>query len=319
MAQVVENPDNIQIASEWSQPDVNIIKPFDFFESGDGYANAKALIILNQNITVCPVFFRKIWDSCELHICADGGSNKLLDFDSGFTPEYIVGDLDSATAETLQFYKNRGTSVIAQRSQYATDLDKAVALTNLYFNYKSKNETKQKQSLTFNDYLYSLNTNDGLCSENLKIASDNSENIKLVLLGAIGGRFDQTLNALSKLYQLNSTYSHIDSILLNPEHTEFILYLPKGKNFIKFPKIKESEEIEKFGTTFKKSKSRQRLRNVGILPMLAPTILRTSGLKWDVNNWESQFGMAMSTCNLQVGETGFGIETTSECFVNVEL
>ncbi|KAL6940693.1 hypothetical protein ACO0QE_004606 [Hanseniaspora vineae] len=35
------------------------------------------LIILNQDIDILPELFRKLWEKCDVRICADGGGNRL--------------------------------------------------------------------------------------------------------------------------------------------------------------------------------------------------------------------------------------------------
>jgi len=37
--------------------------------------------------------------------------------------------------------------------------------------------------------------------------------------------------------------------------------------------------------------------NVGIIPILGPTRITTSGLEWDVSDWPTEFGAQVSTSN----------------------
>ena len=69
------------------------------------------LIILNS-----PVFnlsiISHLWSSCRYKICADGGANRLFDTCitaskniDDFIPDFIVGDLDSARSEVIDYYR----------------------------------------------------------------------------------------------------------------------------------------------------------------------------------------------------------------------
>lgn len=56
-------------------------------------------------------------------ICADGGANNARKL--GLIPDFIIGDLDSITPETLLFYKNK--SVIKKiKRQNDTDIEKCI-------------------------------------------------------------------------------------------------------------------------------------------------------------------------------------------------
>jgi thiamine pyrophosphokinase len=55
-------------------------------------------------------------------VCADGGANKARPF--GITPHLIIGDLDSITQKTRQYFSS--VPVIRNPDQYNTDLEKAL-------------------------------------------------------------------------------------------------------------------------------------------------------------------------------------------------
>lgn len=69
------------------------------------------LIILNSpNIHFNTV--SQLWSSCRYKICADGGANRLFDLctsanknTNDFIPDFIVGDLDSARADVIDYYR----------------------------------------------------------------------------------------------------------------------------------------------------------------------------------------------------------------------
>ena len=65
----------------------------------------RALVVLNNGLGTEPMpLFRRIWDSSQLRICADGGANRLYDGTPSeerhrLIPDAIKGDLDSIRPE----------------------------------------------------------------------------------------------------------------------------------------------------------------------------------------------------------------------------
>jgi len=59
-------------------------------------------------------------------------------------------------------------------------------------------------------------------------------------------------------------------------------------------------------------------RHIGILPVGEPARITTSGLEWDVQDWETSFGGQMSTSNL-VREDVVRIETTGGVLFTIDL
>ena len=56
-------------------------------------------------------------------ICADGGANSAKQL--GITPDYIIGDLDSISAKSLIYYKNK-SKIIRIKRQNDTDIEKCL-------------------------------------------------------------------------------------------------------------------------------------------------------------------------------------------------
>ena len=85
------------------------------------------LIILNRPID-SPELFEKLLAVHDTIICSDGGANRLLKYsgersdggsngndrnDNSVNPNYIIGDLDSISKQTQQFYeKQKGVQII---------------------------------------------------------------------------------------------------------------------------------------------------------------------------------------------------------------
>ncbi|KAH3714512.1 thiamine pyrophosphokinase [Pelomyxa schiedti] len=92
-----------------------------------------AAIALN---TTLPPFFACVWLSAKLRICADGGANRVVEFfkhrqedPSMYYPHCIIGDLDSVTKETIEFFSPFGSQVVHVEDQDTDDITKALNYT----------------------------------------------------------------------------------------------------------------------------------------------------------------------------------------------
>ena len=81
------------------------------------------MIVLNQEINSEPLF-RRLVSLSKIIICADGAANRLRNFDSSITPDYIIGDFDSISDDTKTFYGN--VTQIRIENQDCTDFEKAL-------------------------------------------------------------------------------------------------------------------------------------------------------------------------------------------------
>jgi len=92
------------------------------------------LLILNNEFGVTKDVFCALWNACRLRMCADGAANKLFEqfddplYKTHFTPETIVGDLDSIRPDVRHFYKTRGSEIVESHDQSTTDAEKALRL-----------------------------------------------------------------------------------------------------------------------------------------------------------------------------------------------
>jgi thiamine pyrophosphokinase len=282
MGSVIENPEYITV----SRPEnANII---DVSRLTSPNVN-NALVILNQKISI-PII-DSLWRSYALKVCADGGANRLYDHFSDehtreqFIPQFIVGDLDSLRPEVGAWYVARGTRLIKQETQYATDLGKALQLIEIYYNNPEFDNME-------------IDTYDSLASIHLKLSS-NTEKIQILLIGGIDGRFDHTIQSISVLLKHSA-----GKITLNYlSNTDLILCVPKGLNFIDY-----SSNTSMFHGA-----------NCGLLPLAGKVTLRTSGLKWDVCDWESEVSGAVSSSNRFVGDQGAIIESSGDFVMSIEF
>jgi len=103
-----------------------------------------------------------------------------------YIPDAVIGDLDSARPEVLEYYKSKGSQVVHVESQDNTDLDKVLAFV----------------------------------AEKDDIAPTR----KIVIYGAFGGRVDQMFSAIGTLTRLQPT-TEVEVILMDSWST-MVLLLP---------------------------------------------------------------------------------------------
>lgn len=90
------------------------------------------LLVLNDNRPVSPLYERLI-SRAKSVICVDGGANyhrKFVEANKDrsnlLMPKLVIGDLDSASKETLTLFKQHGTEIILDPGQNTNDLEKAL-------------------------------------------------------------------------------------------------------------------------------------------------------------------------------------------------
>lgn len=213
-----------------------------------------ALLILNHDLPLLTSF---LWSKACCRICADGGANRVYDVIPSlfphedptrvrerYKPDVIKGDLDSIRPEVKEFYQTLGTKILDNsEDQDSTDLWKCVAYAV--------------------DSLHDI----------------KKGHMKLLVLGAFGGRLDHTLANVNTLY----LFREVRIVLLSDESMAFLL--PGGyKHEIRIDSSVEGPYC-------------------GLLPLGAPsTCTTTTGLKWDLNKTSLQFGGLISTSNIPMGD-----------------
>lgn len=252
-----------------------------------------ALIILNQQITIPRAEMVQLWGSYGLKLCADGGANRLYDFfedneRENFIPDFIVGDLDSLKDSVKQWYQCRGVRVIKQTTQYATDMHKCLDLIELYYDARDRGEELD---------LDQVDEHDGLIQRHSLLQKHHETQV--LMLGAIDGRFDHTIQSISTLIRKIESNPLLRMFYLT--HTDLIFVLPRGTNYVEYA-----------NTHFHGY-------NCGLLPLAGQTVLTTRGLKWDVTEWPSSLKGNVSSSNRFVGEKGIVVGCDCEIIVSVEL
>ncbi|SCU88527.1 LAMI_0D10418g1_1 [Lachancea mirantina] len=301
MEKVIENEERIDIDVEVELNDCYV--RLESYLRPEGQLSA--LLILNQKIDES-LGFEKLWNAYHVHVCADGGANRLYEYlgdeivRQKYIPHYIVGDLDSVRNEVLSYYREKGAIVIQQTSQYATDFDKCVKVLSAHF-FSTNFAHSVQNSSQFN---HGIDEERGI----LDIYTAERENwhvekVYLLVLNAIDGRFDQTIHSITQLYTLAHRDSYYQVGYLTPSD---LIFLVRSGGFT---------------ITYREKFLDQCIGNCGILPLGCPTtVLKTLGLKWDVENWSTSIESGkVSSSNRFVGRDRCYLDVQKPVVMNVEL
>ena len=134
----------------------------------------------------------------------------------------------------------------------------------------------------------------------VKKVCERLPNVQHVLvLGSIGGRVDQGIGLLGELYREQK---------FNHPNVRFWLFSEANVSTILSP-----------GITLIHTPLKERLitRNIGILSVYGPAKISTTGLEWDVEDWETEMGGQMSTSNHIISDD-ITVRTNSYVLFTVE-
>lgn len=100
------------------------------------------VIVLNQPLSCQTAsFLKKVWSKASVKMCIDGGADRLRTAMGTSTdeliPEYITGDFDSVSKETLEYYKSKGSKVVHTPDQDQTDFTKALTVLRKHTHSKA--------------------------------------------------------------------------------------------------------------------------------------------------------------------------------------
>ncbi|KAE8347158.1 hypothetical protein BDV24DRAFT_54479 [Aspergillus arachidicola] len=279
--------------------------PTQFFRD-DHTPNPFALLILNQPINERA--FRVLRRHAKVTLCADGGANRFYsmmkahDQESIDLPDLIIGDLDSISPDTRTHYANLGVRIIHDEDQYSTDFTKCSNYLRAHVGEFLSSSTSSSESSSEPSVSR---------SEKVKKEAEEEEEgreLDVLILGGLGGRVDQAFSQIHHLYSMTQSYSSSSSTttssgcnstssqtgpgkignlyLISEESITFILR--PGLNTIRTP-----------GTNRPGVSTGEYLleENVGIIPLLGPARITTSGFQWDVVDWRTEIGGQLSTSN----------------------
>ena len=142
---------------------------FSQFVLGDDYPPF-ALITLNQSIDT--PLYGKLIQRASFHACADGGFDRLMQYCNlnnieldTMLPNVLVGDFDSVSPTALEVAKKTSVRMEKSDCQDTTDFQKAIKAIEEYS------------------------------------SADFKQHMRIIVVGAIDGRFDHTVASISVLYE----------------------------------------------------------------------------------------------------------------------
>jgi len=238
----------------------------------DGPRNA--VVVLNTDC-VGPLL-RRFWGQAHLHVCADGGANRLYDASADvagkaegeggqplLVPHYIKGDLDSLRPEVARHFEGLGTRVLRDADQDTNDLEKCLELIRC--------------------------GDGGDVPPPPRGATPRSRATNVFVVGALGLRFDHAMASVHIVHKYAGAFRRL--VLLGSESLAFLL--PAGKHRIHVDPSLEGPVC-------------------GLLPLAGPCrSVTTRGLRWDLQGQEMAFGGLVSTSNeVQAGDGVVEIEAS---------
>lgn len=120
----------------------------------------------------------------------------------------------------------------------------------------------------------------------------------VLVMGTLGGRVDQGLGLLHEMIREERKHENLQLWLFSGSSATFIL--KSGRNVIRG--LRSSKLFTE---------------NVGLVPIYGRAIISTSGLEWDVRDWDTEMGGKVSTSNhVQADEVE--VETSEPILFTIE-
>lgn len=237
-------------------------------------------------------------------------------------------------ANVRAYYEKQGVPIIFIDDQMSTDFGKAMRLACEKLADDATALRKRGTSVVSNNESVtqspSTSSNEDSCGRVLATA-------EIIVLGTLGGRLDQGVGILHEL--MRETQSAVErakhtkeksnetriwfvserniSFLLRPGANTISGLLqraPVPKDDLPVPLDNDDDEA----SFVEQTEERIFSWNVGILPVYGRTVLTTSGLEWDIEDWESEMGGRVSTSNHVVRDDVL-VNTTEWVLFTVEI
>ncbi|OBA21675.1 Thiamin pyrophosphokinase [Metschnikowia bicuspidata var. bicuspidata NRRL YB-4993] len=278
------------------------LEPFAAFERQKG-PGTSALVVLNTPLHRVDV--RALWAHSPVHVCADGGANRLYEYFADaaerarFVPTYITGDCDSLRPDVRAYYESRGCTVIPQYGQYASDFMKAIKVVLLHG--CAAGRAALQLPVEPDAGL------DGLVERLVErpVGADGAPRTTAVhVAGGVGGRLDQTFQLINQMYAVQAAHAWVHVVFFTPQDVVFLA--PRGVTYVTY----SARAV---------FNARDRVPRCGLLPFGRRTVLSSRGLLYDVAGWPSEIGGAVSSSNGVCGTDGFVVESSEDVVVSVEV
>jgi len=280
----------------------------------------QGLFLLNQDIKINEQVFDTIWKQSDIHICCDGGIQRLYkytkskmskDMSLEYIPDYLIGDFDSLDLGIKEFYLKHGTIVIKQETQMSSDLQKSISIFKLSFLNVLQtyvNPKKENFGIELYDGIHKL---DSQYDKDFELMGQKKD-FRVIAFSGLGGRVDQCIQNISQLYHTwlnyDTSFSKQPKMIFVNE-VDIVFKVPKDGFYITWP------------TEWKLNEKSPVLLNSGILPIGEANHLKyTLGYKWDVRDFNlSMINGFVSSSNRFSCASGCYTHSVKDVIVNIEL
>ncbi|XP_064472306.1 thiamin pyrophosphokinase 1-like isoform X2 [Ornithodoros turicata] len=224
-------------------------------------------------------FLKTSWNKAVLRMCIDGGAETLVrvmgQCVDNFVPDYITGDFDSVSKDTLELFKGKARHLSSDRHLIGSDR-------------LPKPHTHPGTTI-----VHTPDQDDTDFTKALKVLKEVSESRSL--------QVDHVIVLCSNFDRVDHMMAHFNTLFTSMEFLRVPVFLfmgdsltwllAAGKHEISTPKHVYGEWC-------------------GLIPLGEPCQkVTTTGLKWNLNNSEMRFGGMVSTSNTFSGLDVVTVET----------
>lgn len=251
----------------------------------------RSLVIINSAMPQLAFLVERLWPLFQFTLCADGGANRLYHSFSNshltsqrekYTPQFIVGDLDSLEDEVAEYYRANGTTIIHNSDQDSNDLDKTLQVLQQQIQSSSSSSNDRQSSSSVVDH-------------------------EIIIIGAFGGRFDQEMANIHALFRWQHMFPRM--ILLDLPCSKYSHSVISNNDPSVERNSKDSDCMGSVTSLLSANNSQHILRLIrdnhvtegvviGLLPIGGRVReITTSGLLWNLNKQSLAFGELISSSN----------------------